>query len=173
MVVKAKTLGHVTVQAKTHGVFDNYAQRAWGSRESPGRFAQKCAAGPDQVGQSCPDRPVLQCQTPHAFWFGMKKDLGIFALSAFPLCVLIRKLAVVLPHTLEPKIVKTNRFEHPRQAGFQVSSFLGIPRAVSIQPQGSMSPGHCPFQAKTHWSESRIAKTPRKETIQSSSRCGG
>ena len=92
MVVKVKTLGHVAVQAKTHGVFDNYAQRAWRSRLSLGRFAQKCVAVPDQVGQSCPDRPVLQCQTPHAFWFDMRKDLSMFALSAFPLCVLIRNL---------------------------------------------------------------------------------
>ena len=87
---KAKTLGHVAVQTKTHGVFDNYAQQAWSSRLSLGRFAQKCAPGPDQVGQSCPDRPILQCQTPHAVWFGMRRDLSIVALSAFPLRVLIR-----------------------------------------------------------------------------------
>ena len=72
-VVKTKTLGHVAVQTKTRGVFDNYAERAWRLRLSLGHFGQKCAAGPDQVGQSCRDRPVLQCQTPHAFWFEMVK----------------------------------------------------------------------------------------------------
>ena len=52
-------------QTKTHEVFNNCAQRAWRSWLSLGRFVQNCAAGagPDQVGQSCPDRPVLQCQT--------------------------------------------------------------------------------------------------------------